>query len=113
MPIGLEISIDRGATIVRVSGLADTSAVAAQRDVLGVIANDVPFVVADLERATIESADAVTQLVALLGGSRHVHLVARRHALVSQLAQWRVHHTIDVHASVADAIATYHAMRTM
>ena len=98
--------MEAGVTVVRVGGVADEAAIAGQRDTLASIASDVPFVVADLEHATVASASAVHDLVELLGGSTHVHLVARRHSLVSQLTEWRVHHTTDIHASVADALAT-------
>src|SRR3954462_14262692 len=108
MPMELEISIDHGATVVRVRGVADTASVAAQWAALAALATDVPFVVADLDRATIASADAGRQLVALLGGAEHVCLVPRRYSLLSQLAQWRVHYSTDVHASVTDAIAAHH-----
>ena len=110
MSLSVVVSIDRGATVVRVRGRADTASVAARRPSLAAAAADARVVLVDLDGATAAAPQAVRDLVGALGTDpTRVHLVARRNSMVDVLARGRIHHHFAVHRSIDDAIAAYRA----
>ncbi len=110
MTLSLVVSIDRGATVVRVRGRADTASLAARRPSLAAAAAEARVVVVDLDQTTVAAPQAVRDLVGALGADpTRVHLVARRNSMVDLLARGRIHHVFAVHRRIEDAIAAHRA----
>lgn len=95
MSLQVTVSVDRGATVLRLRGTADAA-----------------LVVVDLDETTAAAPEALRDLVrAVASDPSRVHVVARRNSLVGLLVQARVHHLVGVHRSLADAIAAHRARR--
>ena len=108
MALSVVVSIDRGATVVRVRGRADSASVADRRAALAAAGADARVVVVDLDEATASAPQAVRDLVGALGADpTRVHLVARRNSMVDLLARGRIHHLFAVHRRIEDAIAAH------
>jgi hypothetical protein len=113
MSLDVTVTIQRGAAVLRLMGTADPADVAAGQASLAAAAGDARVVVVDLDGMTAAAPDGVRQLVATLDAyPRRVHLVARRNSMVTLLTRARIHHVVDVHHSVADAIAAAWAALT-
>ena len=109
MSLTVTITIERGATVLRLRGTVDPAEVAARRSTLAAAAADAPLVIVDLDDTTAVAAQAVRDLLNSLGDPVRVHVVARRRSMVSLLAQSRIHHVFAVHRSITDAIAAHQA----
>lgn len=108
MSLHVTMSIDRGATVLRLSGTADPAGVAARRAALAAAALGAPFVVIDLDGVTSAAPEGLYELVGALGSDlARVHLVARRNSVLATLALARVHHRVAVHRSIHDAFAAH------
>ena len=108
MSLEVSVSVDRGATVLRLRGTADPAGVAAARDVLAAAAADATLVVVDLDGTTGAAPDALRDLVRVVAADPgRVHVVARRNSVVGAVAQARLHHLVAVHRSIADALAAH------
>jgi hypothetical protein len=108
MTLQVAVSIDHGATVLRLRGVADRAGVAAARDALAAAALDAPLVVVDLDGTSSTAPDALQELIrAVPGDPGRVRVVARRNSVVGMLAQARIHHLVPVHRSIADALGAF------
>ena len=108
MSLEVVVSVDRGATVLRLRGTAEPAGVAAASEALAAAAADAAMVVVDLDGTTGAAPEALRDLVrAVAGDPDRVHVVARRNSVIGVVAQARLHHVVAVHRSVADALAAH------
>ena len=108
MTLEVAVTLDRGATVLRLRGTADPAGVAAARGALAAAAADAAMVVVDLDGTTGAGPEALRDLVrAVPGDPDRVHVVARRNSVVGVLAQARIYHLVAFHISFANALAAH------
>jgi hypothetical protein len=110
MGLKLQVRIQRWATVVSVTGVADERVLDLLREAVARAALTADLVVVEIDHLTLVDVSRLRELVTALNNSRRrasLRLVARRSSATALLVRWRIHHLVPVHRSVEDAITVH------
>lgn len=110
MGVDISVTTERDATVVRLAGTADKRSLHRSWRSRLVAEADTAHVVVDLDGVVVATPEALRELIEDLGGGPRVRLVARRNSVVERLVRWRIHHLVDLHRSLDDALAATRLM---
>ena len=113
MSVRIAVHIQKGATVLVVSGPVDS--LDSVGDTAAPLLRTPGLVVVDLDRLTAVDARRLREMVVRLldmgGDPERLRLVVRRNSLLELVTRARVHHLVSLHRTVHDAIAVHHASR--